>query len=95
MAAYFIVNLNVTNPKGFHRYSKAAPSVVAKYGGKYIVRGGEFKTLEGDWNPVMVVVLEFPSMERARQFYDSEEYEPLLALRKESTDSQVVLVDGV
>ena len=95
MAAYFIVNLDVKNPKGFRQYSKAAPSIVAKYGGKYIVRGGECNALEGDWKPVMVVLLEFPSMEQARQFYDSEEYKPLLALRKESTVSQVVLVDGV
>ena len=95
MAAYFIINLKVTDPKGFHRYSKAVLAIVTKYGGKFIVRGGELNALEGNWKPVTVAVLEFPSMAHARQFYDSEDYKPLLALRKETTDSEVVLVDGV
>ena len=92
MAAYFIVNIHVKDRERFHRYAMAVPDVVVKYGGKYLVRGGKLKALEGDWKPVMVVVLEVPSMEQARQFYDSEEYKPLLALRKETTVSEVVLM---
>lgn len=95
MAAYFIVNIRITDRKRFHRYSQQAPAVVEQYGGRYIVRGGDFAALEGDWHPAMVVVLEFPSMAQARRFYDSEEYRPLLALRQASTESEVVLVDGL
>lgn len=94
MAAYFIVNIRITDRKRFHRYSQAAPAVVEHYGGRYIVRGGDLEILEGDWQPELLVVLEFPSMALARRFYESEEYRPLLALRQASTESQVVLVDG-
>lgn len=95
MTAYFIVNLEVTSPRAFTEYSKKAPEIVSSYGGKYLVRGGEAELLEGAWQPKKVVILEFPSMARARKFYHSEDYKPLLALRAGSTHSEVVLVEGV
>ncbi len=95
MSAYFIVNIEVTDRKGFEEYRRTVPEVLAKYGGEYIARGGEFEVLEGDWNPKRVVLLVFPSMEQARKFYHSEDYRPLLELRKSSTHSEVVLADGV
>ena len=95
MAAYFIVNLEVTNRKGFEKYRRTVPPIVSKYGGKYVARGGDFQVLEGNWRPKRVIILEFPSMEHAREFYDSEDYKPFLALRASSTNSEVVLVDGI
>jgi uncharacterized protein (DUF1330 family) len=68
---------------------------VEKYGGRFLVRGGQIQTLEGDWKPKRIVVTEFPSIEQARRWYDSEEYRPLKALRSRSARGSVVLVDGV
>lgn len=95
MAAYFILTIEVTDLRGFGKYLKRVPPVIDKYGGKYIVRGGDFDVLEGGRNSPIVAVLEFPSMEKAREFYHSEDYQPLLDLRIASTHSEVVLVDGV
>ena len=95
MAAYFILTLKVTHLRGFGKYLKKVLPVLDKYGGRYLVHGGEFEVLEGGWNPSRVALLEFPSMEKAQEFYRSEDYKPLLDLRMSSTHSKVVLVDGV
>lgn len=95
MAAYFILTIEVTDLRRFGKYLKLVRPVLDKYGGKYLVRGGKFEMLEGGWNPPLVAVLEFPSMEKAREFYRSEDYKPLLDLRTASTNSKVVLVEGV
>ncbi len=95
MAAYFIVDNEVTDPAGFEEYRKQVPRTVEKYGGKFLVRGGQLQTLEGDWKPKRIVVTEFPSIERARRWYDSEEYRPLKALRLRTARGSVVLVEGV
>ena len=81
MRAYFIVDNEVTDPAGFEEYRKQVPATLQKYGGKILVRGGQVQTLEGDWKPKRIVVTEFPSLEQARRWYDSEEYRPLKALR--------------
>jgi uncharacterized protein (DUF1330 family) len=94
MAAYFIANIEVTDPEAFERYRAAVPPVIAAHGGRYIVRGGTTQTLEGSLPLGRVVILEFPSIEAARGFYDSPDYAPLLALRLASTRSDVVLVEG-
>ncbi|HEY7366634.1 MAG TPA: DUF1330 domain-containing protein [Methylomirabilota bacterium] len=67
----------------------------ARYGGKFLVRGGQVQTLEGDWKPKRIVVTEFPSIEQARRWYDSEEYRVLKALRLRTARGSVVLVEGV
>ena len=95
MAAYVIVDIEVTNPEAYEDYRSQVPPLVAKYGGKYLSRGGEMEMLEGDWTPKRLVVLEFPSFERAKEFYNSEEYGPVKAIRLNSTKSKMVLVDGV
>lgn len=95
MAAYFIVNIEITDRVGFGKYAKTVPPIVEKYGGKYIVRGGDFQVLEGDWTPKRVVMLEFPSLEKAQEFYSSKDYQPFLELRTASTHSEVVLVEGL
>lgn len=94
MPAYFIVDLEVTDPAGFEEYRKQVPATIARYGGRYVVRGGSHQTLEGDWHPRRVVVLEFPSLEQARRWYDSEEYRGPKALRLKTARTNVVLVEG-
>jgi uncharacterized protein (DUF1330 family) len=93
--AYFIVDNEVTDPTGFEEYRKQVPNTVEKYGGKFLVRGGQVQTLEGDWKPKRIVVTEFPSIEQARRWYDSEEYRALKALRWRMARGSVVLVEGL
>ena len=71
------------------------PATIAKYGGRFIVRGGKFETLEGNWNPKRLVVLAFPSGEQAKRWYDSAEYRPLKAMRLKASESNLILVEGV
>ena len=74
MPAYLIVDCEVTDPERYEAYKQLAPPAIAKYGGRYLVRGGEMTPLEGDWRPNRVVVLEFPDVETAKRFYASPEY---------------------
>ena len=94
MAAYVLVDIEVTDQETYDDYRRQVPPLVEKYGGKYLVRGGDLETLEGDWQPKRLIVLEFPSVVNAKQFYDSEEYGPLKALRIKATNSKMVLVEG-
>ncbi len=70
------------------------PATIAKHGGRYLVRGGRVERLEGTWNPTRLVVLEFPSMEQARRWYDSEDYRGPKALRMKCTLTDAVFVEG-
>ena len=94
MPAYFIVDLEVTDAAGFDEYRKLVPDTIAKYGGRYLVRGGRTETLEGDWQPQRVVVLEFPSVGQAKRWYDSEEYRDPKALRWRTAKANLILVEG-
>lgn len=94
MPAYVIVDIEVTDPGGFEEYRKQVPATVQKYGGRFLVRGGAMEVIEGDWRPKRVVVLEFPSMEQARRWYDSEEYRAPKALRLKTSRGKIVLVEG-
>ena len=95
MAAYLIVQVAVQDPVTYERYKKLAPPSIAQYGGKYLVRGGYTQTLEGTWSPTRFVVLEFPSVERARQWWDSPEYAEAKALRQSCTETEMLLVEGL
>jgi uncharacterized protein (DUF1330 family) len=95
MAGYLIVEVDVHDAAGFEEYRREVPATIAKYGGRYLVRGGKSETVEGDWNPRRVVVLEFPSVEQARKFYDSPDYAPQKALRFRCAHSKGIIVEGV
>jgi len=95
MAAYVIVDIQVTDPAGYAEYRRLAPPIVAAYGGKYLVRGGALETLEGDWAPQRLVILEFPSVAQAKAWWDSPEYRPLREMRQRTTLSRMVVVEGV
>ncbi len=95
MAAYVIVDITVTDPVGYEEYKKLAPPAVAAYGGKYLARGGKVETLEGDWAPTRLVILEFESAERAKQWLESPEYSAGRQLRHKTATSNMIVVEGV
>ena len=94
MAAYMITNIEVRDAARFDDYRQKVTAVVERFGGRFLVRGGDIRHLEGNLPLDRLVVLEFPTMEAAQRFYDSPEYAPLLKLRLASTKSDLVLVPG-
>ena len=94
MAAYIIVRMHVTDAERYQEYAKATPDVVAQYGGRFIVRGGETVTLEGPEEKDRIVVLEFPSLDQAKAFYGSAEYTAAAKLRAGAASAQFVAVEG-
>ncbi len=95
MPAYLIVDCEVTDADRYEIYKQLAPPAIAKYGGRYLVRGGEVGLLEGDWRPSRVVVLEFPDVETAKRFYASPEYSAARAKRAGAARMNMVVVPGV
>jgi uncharacterized protein (DUF1330 family) len=94
MAAYLLVDCKVTDPAQYEQYKQLAQAAVARYGGRYLVRGGETVVLEGSWQPNRVVVLEFLDLEKARAFYDSQEYKAARAARSSAASMNMVAVAG-
>ena len=95
MPAYLIANVDVHDPVAFADYGRQVAPVVAALGGRYLVRGGDAHAAEGGLGLKRLVVVEFPSMEAARRFYDGPEYAPLLQLRLSCTTSELALVEGL
>ncbi len=95
MPGYLIANLDVTDAALFSEYREKVEPVLARYGARWLVRGGAIETLEGGLPLKRLVVLEFASLDAARRFYHSADYAPLIKLRLASTNSDLVLVDGV
>ncbi len=94
MPAYIIVEIEILDPQVYEEYKKLTPASLAAYNGKFIVRGGRTEVLESDWNPGRIVVLEFPTMEKAKQWWSSEEYAPAKDIRQRSASTKMVLVEG-
>jgi uncharacterized protein (DUF1330 family) len=94
VAGYLIANIQVKDPVKFDEYRQRVAPLIQKFGGRYLIRGGEVHRLEGNPSFHRLVVLEFPTLDSARQFYDSAEYQPILKLRLDSTLSDTVLVQG-
>jgi uncharacterized protein (DUF1330 family) len=95
MTAYVIVDIDVHDPAGYEEYKKLAPAAVAHFGGRYIARGGKTETLEGNWSPSRLVILQFESTEQAKKWLDSEEYRDARAMRHKTAHSQMVVIEGV
>jgi uncharacterized protein (DUF1330 family) len=95
MPAYVVVNIEVRDRDTYERYKQLAAPTVAAYGGRYLVRGGATQKLEGVWSPSRFVILEFPTVEAGRAWWDSPEYQPAKALRHASAATDMVLVEGV
>jgi uncharacterized protein (DUF1330 family) len=94
MPAYIIVEIDIVDPIGYEEYKKLTSATVEKYGGKYMVRGGKTEVLEGDWQPKRIVVLEFESSERAREWLNSEEYREPRKMRHRTARTNMILVEG-
>lgn len=95
MPAYVIANVTVRDPERYPDYVRRVPATLEQYGGRYLARGGAIHVAEGDWRPGRLVIIEFPTMERARAWYDSPEYGPARELRRETSDAELVFVEGV
>lgn len=95
MTAYVILDIDVQDPSGYEEYKKLAPAAVEYYGGTYIARGGNTETLEGDWSPSRLVILQFENSEQAKKWLNSEEYREARAMRHKTAKSQVVVIEGV
>jgi uncharacterized protein (DUF1330 family) len=94
MAAYILAEIEITNPEGYKEYTTQVPATIAKYGGRFLVRGGAAEALEGEWPKRRRVLLEFPSMEQAKRWWDSPEYEKPKALRRANSEGRLILMDG-
>ena len=95
MPAYVIANIRVEDAEAYEEYRAVVPAVIARFGGRYLVRGGRSETLEGDMTLGRVIILEFPSYEDARRWYDSPEYEAAKAIRQGCSFGDVLIVEGV
>jgi uncharacterized protein (DUF1330 family) len=95
MPAYVLAEIEVTNPEGYKEYTAVVPATIAQYGGKFLVRGGSIEVLEGDWPARRRVLLEFPSVEAAKRWWDSPEYEKPMAMRRANSNGRLLLLDGV
>ena len=94
MPAYVIADLKITDPETYARYVEVVPATIAAYGGRYIARGGATETLDGDWEPNRVVILEFESMQQAKAWWNSDDYHGPRAIRQSSARSRIILVEG-
>jgi uncharacterized protein (DUF1330 family) len=93
--AYLIADVEVTDPAKYEQYKALAPAAIAKYRGRYLVRGGAHATLEGDWTPRRLVILEFPDVATAKRFYESPEYRVARDARAGAATGHFVVVEGL
>ncbi|TJV38339.1 MAG: DUF1330 domain-containing protein [Mesorhizobium sp.] len=95
MAAYLIADVDITDAAVFEEYRRDVPATEARYGGRYIARGGATKVLEGDWEPHRLVIVEFPNMASLMGWYDSPEYGRLKAIRERSARTRIIALEGM
>ena len=95
MPAYVVAEIEVEDPVRYEQYKKLAPPAIAAYGGRYVARGGRTEVLEGAWSPQRLVIVEFPSLARAQEWWDSPEYAPAKALRQSCARAKLIVLDGL
>lgn len=95
MSAYVVVQIEVTDLVKYEEYKKAVSPTIEPYGGRYLVRGGNIETLEGDWDPGRFVILEFPNSEKARAWWSSEEYRIPKSIRHKAARSSLIVAEGL
>ena len=95
MPAYLIVEVEIHDATEYENYKKLTPASLVPFGGRFVVRGGQAEMLEGDRKPARVVVVEFPTAEKARQWWISPEYAPAKKLRQRIATTRMLLVEGV
>jgi uncharacterized protein (DUF1330 family) len=95
VAVYVIANVEVKDPVRYEDYRRMVPPSIAQYGGRFVARGGSIEVLEGDWHPTRLVLVEFPSAERARAWWNSPEYAEAKALRQATSKGTLLILEGV
>lgn len=95
MSAFIVVDTKIKNPEVYEEYKKLAKPLAEKYGGVYRVRGGALDIRQTElWAPTRIVIIEFPDMESAQRFLDSDEYAPVRPMREENAECTLFIVDG-
>ena len=95
MAAYALIDVEVTDQSVFAEFRERAPAVVEAHGGRFLVRGGATEVVQGDWTPHRVVIVEFDSVERVKSWWNSPDHTKLRALLDRSSKSTMTIVEGV
>lgn len=94
MAAFVIVEIEIHNQELYTSYTQLTPDTIAEYDGVFVVRGGETKVMEGNWNPKRIVLLKFPSVARANEWWHSESYTKARKIRQKAARTNMIIVDG-
>ncbi len=94
MPAYVLAHIDVTDPENYRDYVRMVPQSIARYGGRFLVRGPEPEILEGRWVPKRLVLIEFPSVEQARRWWASPEYAPAKAKRQATSTGDLIILEG-
>jgi len=94
MPAYVVANVEIHDPKGYRAYTAETPASIARHGGRFAARAGRTEVLEGDWPYNRLVILEVPTYEDAKAWYESPDYQELIEIRHTTATSLLVLVDG-
>ena len=94
-AGYVIAQLKVTNPENYKEYVEKVPKVIKKFGGEYLARGGEHQVFEGEDNLPRIVIIKFPSYEKALGWYNSEEYKPIKQIRLDNSEGTNIVIKGI
>ena len=95
MSVYLVAQIDITDPDTFKKYGERVAPTVEQYGGRYLVRGGSMENLEAKFTRSRLVIIEFDSKESAKRWYTSPEYGPLIKLRQQASEGEVLIVDGV
>ena len=95
MSAFVLASVTVKDPVRYEDYRRLVTPTLAKYGGRFIARGGKIEVLEGDWQPNRLVILEFPSMDHARQWWNSPEYTEAKLIRQATSEGTLLILEGV
>ena len=94
-AGYVIAQLKVTNPEKYKEYVEKVPEVIKKYGGEYLARGGDHQVVEGEDNFPRIVIIKFPSYEKALEWYHSDEYKPVKEIRLANAVGSNIIMKGI
>ncbi|WKK65369.1 DUF1330 domain-containing protein [Lutimonas zeaxanthinifaciens] len=95
MSAFVLVEIDIHDMELYKSYTLLTPATIAAYNGKFVVRGGEATVLEGDWKPQRIVILEFPSVEKANDWWHSQAYEKARKIRQKAATTKMIILEGV
>ena len=95
MSGYFIIQINVTNTENYAEYIEKVTPIVKKFGGEYIVRGGQSENVEGNWPFQRTVVLKFPTYDMVKKWHNSDEYKPIKKIREDNSECNAIIIEGL